>query len=297
MPEHIFTSRFRTCLFLLLRNDRVWNMLSTKERAKLLLNNIEHNTLREDYRDPSQYGGGRNFDVERDRLENLSGVWLKRFLDENRPRSVIEYGPGAGYYTRLVAEHPSVSRYLGVEINPRFADYLEHKLAGLGKAGFTASVYRGDFMGMQAEPAEAIVFMNTLHHIPNRGDLFMKLKDLVRPGGKVLCVEPSHYISRILQLIGKIRSPGYVEKYVIGNRQTATHHHCTLGESKMLCRRTGAFSIVSYEYDAAWPRPIRALIKLANGLGLPDRHRMRRTFLHRVLSQKIFVEFERRWDE
>ncbi len=272
MPEHIFTSRFRTCLFLLLRNDRVWNMLNAGERAKLLRNNIEHNSLREDYLEPSQYGGGRSFEATGDRLENLSGLWLKRFLDENRPSSVIEYGPGGGYYTRLIAEYPSVSRYLGVEINPQFADYLEAQLAGLGKAGLTAGIHRGDFMDMEAPPAEAIVIMNALHHIPNRGELFMKLKDLVAPGGKVFCVEPSHYIPRIVQLIGKIRLPGYVEKFVIGNRQTATHHHCTLGESKMLCRRTGAFRIIEHEFDAAWPRPIRALIKLANMLALADRH-------------------------
>ena len=245
-------------------------MLTEAERQKLLLNNIEHNNFREDYLDPTQYGKGRCFDSKEDRTEELKGRWLQEFLDDFQPRMVVELGPGGGYYTRQIAEHPSVRRFHAVEINKVFLDYIADSLKTIKKDSFNFSVHCMDFFTMDITNADAIIMMNTLHHIPNRGELFTKLHQMLRPGGLIICVDPSHYISRIRQLIGKILLPGYVEKMVTGTRNVSTHHFCTLGESRKLAGKTG-FRIVDIRYDAAWKFiPVRLLNRPAIIFDKPD---------------------------
>jgi len=294
MTEHLFTSRLRACRFLLQRNDRVWEMLTETEREKLLLNNIEHNNFREDYLDPTQYGKGRCFDSEEDRTKELKGQWLQEFLDSSQPETVVELGPGGGYYTRQIAEHPSVRHFHVVELNKAFLEYNADRLGKIEKDSFDFSAHCAGFFSLDVTQADAIILMNTLHHIPDRGELFAKLHDTLRPGGRILCVDPSHYLSRLRQLIGKILSPGYVKKMVAGARNVGTHHFCTLGESRKLARQTG-FRIVDHRYDAAWKFiPVRLLNRLVIMLGKTDSHWLRRTVLHKYLSQVIMVVFERR---
>lgn len=295
MPKQpVITSAFRLWLFFLLRNDRVWAMLTEEERANLLEANREHNTFREDYFDPTKYGGGQGVGSEDDRRTIPAGAWLGEFLDRYQPRRVIEVGPGAGYFTRMLIEHPSVEELDAIDINPYFLEHISEYLSESGPSRLRFSSYCGDFQDVEIEPADAVILMNALHHIPNREDFFDFLEKRVRPGGFVFFFDPSHYLPRVRQLIGKLLSPGYVRGKTSGEWPTGTHHFCTLGEFRRLVRRSGKFRLISHRYDAAWRfLPVRVLNRLARVLGVPEDHYLRRTALQRLLSQKIMVVLER----
>lgn len=66
-------------LYLALRNDLSWKLLSDAERARVLHANALHNTRRPDYADPEQYAGGLGFDSSDDRLLTRRGRSLHDF--------------------------------------------------------------------------------------------------------------------------------------------------------------------------------------------------------------------------
>lgn len=292
MTERVFRSRLRACLYLLLRNDLVWSLLTEEERRKVLANNLEYNNEREDYRNPHSYRGDQSFDTPPDPAGSAENAWLKTFLETHNPAAVVEIGPGSGYFTRTIVEHASVRLYRGVDVNSTFLRFLGERLGAFGKNDLEFGT-APRLEDLDVASFDAVVLMNTLHHIPNRLDLFRQLHRLLKPGGKVLTADPSHYLPRIRQLLGKIRTPRYVENLVAGRSPVGTHHFCTLGESRKIAKKT-SFRIVRYRVDAGWRFiPVRVINRMVNALGLQADSYWRRTPLHRWLSHRIMVLFEK----
>ena len=92
--------------YLLLRNDWSWGLLSDSEKVTILEANRSHNTERDDYSDPAQYGlermeGGDNWDSKVSRVTSERGRLLYRILNTEMPSSVLEIGPSAGFLSLL----------------------------------------------------------------------------------------------------------------------------------------------------------------------------------------------------
>ena len=116
--------RFGFLAFILLRNDLVWANLSNEEKAVVLENNSRHNIERPDYANPYLYQGGKSYVSERDEPQGILESNLVNFLATFNPKSVLEIGPGSGYFTKRIVEHPSTESYTGLDINKAFLKFL-----------------------------------------------------------------------------------------------------------------------------------------------------------------------------
>src|SRR5690349_5929202 len=58
-PMDLLTNRLGVFLYIILRNDWSWSLLSERDRALVFRANQSHNTGREDYANPDLYGGVR----------------------------------------------------------------------------------------------------------------------------------------------------------------------------------------------------------------------------------------------
>ena len=258
----LLASRPGLAAYMLLPNNWSWKLLSTSERARVLAGNVDHNTTRADYADPTKYQDGVNFDTVADRHASPRGKILAEFLDRNRPARVLEVGPGAGFYTRLIVEHPAVREYVGVDVNRAFLDYLRPRLAAI--AGLNVTLIAGRLDSVAVE-ADAAVLMSAVHHIPDRVQLFQQLHQLLRPQGAVLAIDPTHYILRLRKLLRKCRTRGYLAAK-LREQSVATHNMCRLGEYRAVARRTG-FEITRAIYQDQ-PRRIQRLRSRGVPLGL-----------------------------
>lgn len=223
--------------YLLLRNDIVWERLSAEEKALILEANIIHNNRRDDYANPETYGtgrvqGGEVFDSEADRLSFTRGKILKRTLDAYRPLSILEIGPGPGFYTRLLCESQSVTEYTAIDIVPAFLEYLSPRLGDLVDQHKLDkyTLIKGDFMQVEVAPCDMMVLLSSLHHIPNRVGLFNKLATLLNDGGHITCLDPSHYLARLWHLLQKYIKKYHKRKYWSDHVNLATHSFCTYEE-------------------------------------------------------------------
>ena len=202
------------------------------------------------------------------------------FLDRVRPTSVVEVGPGSGYLTRTIVEHPAVKRYVAVDINGAFLKYLSPWLHRVSKPGFSYELLTGTIGDLHEHSFDAAVLMSVVHHIPDRVSLFSELGTRLRRPGHILAIDPTHYLLRLHRLLRKISERGYLSHHFAEARagKLSTHAMCQLAEYRAVTRRTG-FRLARVVY-ADHPSKVRRLA--ARGVPLGP--------LWRWTSQEIAVE-------
>jgi len=237
----LLSSRLGIAVFLLCPNRWVWAWLSPEERALIEVGNRHHNTQRPDYADPSQYQDGIGFDSAPTARYERRLRQLREFLDRVGPASVLEVGPGSGYLTRTIVEHAAVRRYVAVDINPAFLEYLRPRLERVQKPHFTFELVAGTVDQLPASGFDAAVLLSVVHHIPDRERLFSTLGTLLNRPGHVLAIDPTCYLLRIRKLLRKVARRGYLDTHLalVQHGQMSTHAMCQLAEYRAVTRRTG----------------------------------------------------------
>jgi len=244
---------FGVALYLLLRNDLSWSLLSDEEKKIISKANEDHNIGRDDYADPEEYGklryeGGENWDHWDRGKQGHRGDAIAEILNVIQPARVLEIGPGAGLLSRLIAESPFVKEFDAVDIGQAFLDYLEPRLHKLKetKDNFSYRLICADFNSVMlpSNSYDAVVLLSTVHHIPDRLALFETVAKMVRPGGVIICYDPTHYLIRVMRLMKKCLFSGYLKaSYYKKRTNLSTHHMCSLGEYKKICRKVPQLSI------------------------------------------------------
>ena len=242
--------------YYLLRNDFSWKFLTDNEKKIILEENRKYNMSRDDYALPERYGygrrkGGENWDSFRFHEDDDRAQALCHLIERERPKSVLEIGPGAGFYTRLICNSQSVENYTAVDVGRAFLAYLQPRLEEVkGKKRFTYHLICGEITDLILHGTyDLIVLLSTVHHIPNRIDLFLTINSLLSENGAIFCFDPSHYIIRILRILYKCLFQGYLSKDFIREKSNlSTHHMCSLGEYKRIIKKIPGLMIANVSY-------------------------------------------------
>lgn len=261
-PSFFFGTGFGYLCYYMFRNDWVWSRLSETERAFVKTHNEYWNNNAEGYKDPAAYQGqrGQSFFTLGNRLVTWKGREIEKFLLKNRPRRVLEIGPGSGYYSRQIIDQPFVEEYVASDINSGFLDFIE---SGIREHPRGPSVKFERAMISQThriKSVDAILVLSALHHVPDRPEFVKGLAKLLNPGGVIFFYEPSHSLLRILELVLSFARHGWYRTSVVRRRNNyMTHHFCTVGETKSIARNTG-LELVDLNLKSAFPLPkIRAV--------------------------------------
>lgn len=252
----VLKNPFGIFFYLILRNDISWSLLSKREKKQILDCNRTHNVTRDEYKNPEKYGairhpGGENWEHFQLKKNDHRGQPLNDLLIKSNPVSVLEIGPGAGFYTRMICEYPSVRHYTAIDIGQAFLDYLNPRLHILKKKKkFTYNLICGEVTREKVKMKyDLIILFSTVHHIPNRIDLFKKLNSMLLKNGSIFCFDPSHYLLRIAQLIKKyFFNRMYQKKYYLNENNLGTHHMCTYEEYKKIQKRIPDLKIKNVYY-------------------------------------------------
>lgn len=258
--------------YLLLRNDIVWRLLSEKEKDSVIVSNKKFNVERDDYANPQVYGafryeGGENWDNFTLNSDDIRMNVLHKVLDGLRPESVLEIGPGAGFYTRCICEYDTVSQYAAVDIGDAFLEFLRPRLeVEKAKRKFQYDLIVGEITQTALTGKfDLIVLLSTVHHIPNRVDLFKRLADLLEDGGAIYCFDPSHYLPRIMGLLKKCVFNGHLKREFYLNN-ISTHDMCSLGEYRSIVKELGNLKIENVWYKL--PERLKTFSKLLHPVSL-----------------------------
>jgi len=104
-------------------------------------------------------------------------------------QNVVDIGAGGGYFSLRFAELVRrEGKVFAVDTNSGFLEFIKNSCREKGLDNVETVLVTED--GLTLPENFDLVFMrNVCHHIPNRPEYFRKLKDFLKPGGRVAIVE------------------------------------------------------------------------------------------------------------
>jgi ubiquinone/menaquinone biosynthesis C-methylase UbiE len=97
---------------------------------------------------------------------------------------ILEIGCGQGTGAKILYDHFSPQRYIGVDLDPRMIERAQRRAGALPNGTFL----QGDVTDLQFPDAsfDLVVDFGILHHVPNWKDALAELHRTLRPGGELL---------------------------------------------------------------------------------------------------------------
>ena len=222
--------------YLLLQNRFVWKYLSSEERKEINKINDNYNNERSDY-SPQSYQLGKSWDTAANFTDYRGWIdFIKKILSTQRIVNLCEIGPGSGYYTREIIRIAKPKKYSCVEINSQFRKYLKDKISQIIPNENLIISENIDHLSKIDCKYDIIIFLSSLHHIPDREKLFRELNKMTVKGSKILFIEPTHYIPRIANLLKKYIKTHRKKIFWEDRNNLSTHHFCTEKEIKILSK-------------------------------------------------------------
>jgi SAM-dependent methyltransferase len=106
-------------------------------------------------------------------------------------KTIVDLGAGSGYFTFRLAK--TAAKVIAADVDDRFLDHLRERIAA---AIDTASAQRIEIRkipytdpGLEAEEVDAIITVNTYHHIENRQEYLKNLLNGLKPKGQFMVVD------------------------------------------------------------------------------------------------------------
>lgn len=106
-----------------------------------------------------------------------------------KPDAVIaDVGSGTGYFSVRFAHMVPKGRVYGVDTEPDMVKYLAERAKREGLANITSIAGAPDDPRLP-EKADLIVFVDVFHHLGDRERYFQKLRDSLKPGGRIAIID------------------------------------------------------------------------------------------------------------
>lgn len=225
-------------LYLLLPHPLKSRLLTVASRAKLdRINRTFNETIY------SGTGASGYDQIHRYALDEQHEYPARPLVDQVWPGAgygrALEVGAGSGYFTTLIARHarsvlalePVADMQAVLKARCRAEGVDNVEVLGVPAAELAAVV--------PAASVDTALIIQSLHHLHDRERVFRALGHVVRPGGRLLMVEPHHNLRRVARLFRKYLATYRAREFWSDERNWATHDFLTRGELRALCRQGG----------------------------------------------------------
>jgi cyclopropane fatty-acyl-phospholipid synthase-like methyltransferase len=101
---------------------------------------------------------------------------------------VADIGSGTGYFSVRMARAVPQGKVYGADLEPDMVKYLNAR-AAKEKLPNLSSILAAPDDPRLPEPVDLVLLVDTYHHIGDRADYFAKLRDRLRPGGRVAIID------------------------------------------------------------------------------------------------------------
>jgi cyclopropane fatty-acyl-phospholipid synthase-like methyltransferase len=105
------------------------------------------------------------------------------------PNAVVaDIGSGTGYFSVRLAHFVPHGRVYGIDTEPDMVKYLADRAKREGLANITSVMGAADGPRLP-EKVDVVILVDVFHHISDREHYFRKLRDALKPGGRVAIID------------------------------------------------------------------------------------------------------------
>jgi arsenite methyltransferase len=140
-------------------------------------------------------------------LENMKNLKAEMFNKKasdpkNKPNLILEVlalqhgqkigdiGAGGGYFSLQFAEAVGTEgRVFAVDTNPQFLDFIKKTAKEKGLDNVVTILTERDKPSLLGENLDLVFMRNVCHHLADRAEYFKKLKQALKPEGRIAIIE------------------------------------------------------------------------------------------------------------
>lgn len=264
-----FQKKFFSIFYFFLRNDLVWKLLTSEQKKVIKKNNLIINNEREDYKNIDLFGKIRQSSGERWDTYNYKNItnlvqdkskvldksrdllFILNHLEHFKPKNILEVGCGPGLFSKALYDFPSTEKLYINDINQNFIDYVISQEKN-EKVRKILKSHVGDILDFKNENEvkfDLIVFSRSLHHIPDRYEVFSHLEKMLNDDGHIVACEPSNYLRRYYWQFKSVFKKCFSQNFLSKISNFSTHHFCSYGEFKKIEKKISNLKILKVEYN------------------------------------------------
>lgn len=111
-------------------------------------------------------------------------------LELQQGQKVADIGAGGGYFALRFAEIVGTDGLLfAVDTNPSFLEFVQNSAKEKGLVNVETVLAAKDTAPLPEKSLNLIFMRNVCHHLTNRVEYFKKLKDALKPEGRIAIIE------------------------------------------------------------------------------------------------------------
>lgn len=108
-------------------------------------------------------------------------------LGDIQDKKIMDIGAGTGYFSFRMADKGA--RVIAADVDERFLEYIEEKKKQTGTTPLVTRKVPYDDPELKEQEADAVIIVNTYHHIEDRVPYFRKVRNGLVPDGKLMVVD------------------------------------------------------------------------------------------------------------
>lgn len=143
--------------------------------------------------DANQYMNQSDFTELVERFESPDReAWQKphEVIDKLEPlfgKTIADIGAGSGYFSFRLAERGA--KVIAKDIDEQFIELIKKKKVEFNDSLVQPHLVKHDDPLLEADEVDAVIIVNTYHHIDNQFEYFRKVLKGLKPGGTLLIVD------------------------------------------------------------------------------------------------------------
>lgn len=154
---------------------------------------------------PVELAGGLDNSI-RKFLQNPKRI-LKPYIEKDM--TVLDFGCGPGFFSIEIAKLLSdKGKVIAADLQTGMLDKLRKKISGTSlEEKIVLHKCEQDRIGVN-ESVDFILAFYVIHEVPEKEKLFREFKSILKPGGKILIIEPNFHVTKnaFSEMIEKIEA-------------------------------------------------------------------------------------------